>query len=346
MDEGNLDERYDTFDEYSSNKDIYDSIKSKIGDYYDSFPNEVIPQNTADRNFIVNDCLRLRKYLMTFDSKEECQTKNCCAYINYWLNYGIRNSYKSQKYIFQFYTRYMNHDSNKDIKILCGSEIIDMHEEKYNKTKKLYDVYHLYKIFNTNIRFTQSCSRAYSCARKYNNIISYYPNLDDTEFCKALNNFKTVFEKNPIISNQCNALYPGELSLQDTCSHLQRQSRYTALPLQQPDGQVEKGVESGEQLSPETQQNKSEIEEQSSSPSSSGSTLPIAFFSSGVGALLILLSFYKFTPFGQLLRLKIQKFKGTSDHLYGEQYEMQQNYSEYEERNAEYNGYNISYNSL
>ncbi|SBS91442.1 PIR Superfamily Protein [Plasmodium ovale curtisi] len=345
MDGSDLHKRFDSFDEYSSNKDTYDSIKSKIGDYYDSFPSEVIPQNTSHRVFIVKDCLRLNKYLMEFGSKEECQTKNCCAYINYLLNYGIRNSYESQKYIFQFYTRYMNHDSNKDIKKLCGSEIIDMHEEIYTKAKKLYDLYHLYKIFNTNTRGKQSCYRAKSCASKYNNIIIDYPNLDDTEFCKALNDFKTIFEKNPIISSQCHKLYPGELSLQDTCSHLQRQSRDTDLP-PQPDGQVEKGVESGEQLSPETEQTKNVVEEQSSSPSSSGSTLPIAFFSSGVGALLILLSFYKFTPFGQLLRLKIQKFKGTSDHIDGEQYEMQQNYSEYDERNAEYNGYNISYNSL
>ncbi|SBT55251.1 PIR Superfamily Protein [Plasmodium ovale wallikeri] len=346
MDGNDLHERFDSFDEYSSNNDLYDEIKLDIWHLYDSFPNEVIPQNITDRNFIVNDCLRLRKYLLEFVNKEGCQTKNCCAYVNYLLNSGIRSTYKSQKYIFKFYTKYMNHDVNQDIKKLCGHEIIDMHEEKYSKTKKLYDVYYLYKIFNTSTRGTQSCYLAKSCASKYNNIITDYPNLDDTEFCKALNDFKTIFEKNTIISSQCYALYPDELSLLDTCSHLQRQSEYIDLPLQQPDGQVTKEAASGKQSFPEAQQTESVVEDQSSSSSSSGSTLPIALFSSGIGILLILLSSYKFTPFGQLLRLKIQKFKGTSDHLDGEQYEMQQNYSEYDEGNAEYNGYNISYNSL
>ncbi|SBT85152.1 PIR protein [Plasmodium ovale] len=345
MNGNDLNERFDSFDEYSSNNDLYDDIKSDILHLYDSFPNAIIPQNTTHRELIVNDCLRLRKYLMTFGSEEECKKKNCCAYVNYLLNDGIKNYYKSQKNIFEFYTKYMNHDINQDIKKLCGSEIIEMHDEKYNKTKKLYDVYYLYKIFNTSTQPTQSCFLAKSCASKYNYIISDYPNLDDTKFCKVLNDFKTVFENNTIISSQCQALHPYELTLLDTCNHPQKQSRDTYLSSQQ--AEIEKKEESfGKQSFSEEQRIEKETEKQSSSHSSSGSTIPIALFSSGIGILLILLSSYKFTPFGQLLRLKIQKFKGTSDHLDGEQYEMQQNYSEYDERNAEYNGYNISYNSL
>lgn len=52
--------------------------------------------------------------------------KNCCAYVNYVLNKGIRDSYESHKYIFEFYNRYMNDHSNKDIKKLFGAEINDM----------------------------------------------------------------------------------------------------------------------------------------------------------------------------------------------------------------------------
>ncbi|SBS92856.1 PIR Superfamily Protein [Plasmodium ovale curtisi] len=346
MNGNDLNERFDSFDEYSSNKDTYDSIKTEIGDYYKSFPNEVIPQNTTDREFIVKDCLRLNKYLMEFGSKEKCQTKNCCAYINYLLNYGIRNSYESQNSIFQFYTKYMNDNSNKDIKKLCGAEINNMDKDKYEKTKKLYGLYIVYKGLLSS-QTSMTCSRANSCVSTYNNIIADYPDLNDIKFCKALNNFKTVFEDNKVIStNQCHAVHPNGFRLQNACIHLQEQSTDTDVSSLHTSELEEKILESTEQLSLETQQTESVIEDQTSSPSSSGSTLPIAFFSSGVGALLILLSFYKFTPLGQLLRLKIQKFKGTSDHLYGEQYEMQQNYSEYDERNAEYNGYNISYNSL
>ncbi|SBT72629.1 Plasmodium vivax Vir protein, putative [Plasmodium ovale] len=339
-------ERYDTFSEYNYNYDIYDKIKGDTGDYYETFPDDIIPTHANERNSIVDDCLRLRIYLLKFGSKEECKKNNCCAYINYSLNYGIRNFYKSQKSIFEFYTTYMNDNSNKDIKELCGSEIKDMDEDKYEKTEKLHSLYLIYKGFLSSQTSTPSCSLAKSCANKYNNIISDYPNIDDTELCKVLNDFKTVFEKNPIITSQCHELYRDELSLLDTCNNLQKQSRDTDSPPQQQDGRAEKEKESFTQSFLQAQPTSREEKDQFSSPSSSGSTLPIALFSSGIGVLLILLSSYKFTPFGQLLRLKIQKFIGTSDHLDDEQYEMQQNYSEYDEGNAEYNGYNISYNSL
>ncbi|SBT74283.1 Plasmodium vivax Vir protein, putative [Plasmodium ovale] len=339
-------ERYDTFSEYNYNYDIYDKIKGDTGDYYETFPDDIIPLNVNERNPIVNDCLRLRMYLLEFGTKEECQKKNCCSYINYLLNEGIIDYYKSQKSIFKYYTSYMNDESNDDIKQLCGSEINEMDEDKYEKTKKLYNVYFSYKFLISSKQFTPSCPHVALCSNAYNNIISDYPNLNDTELCKVLNDFKTVFEKNSIISSQCHALYPDELSLQDTCSHLQKQSKDIDLPPQQPDGEVEQEGAFGKQSFPNAQQNDRETEMLSSSPSSSGSTLPIALFSSGIGALLILLSFYKYTPFGQLLKLKIRKFIGTYDHLCDEQYEIQQNYSEYDERNAEYNGYNISYNSL
>ncbi|SBS92363.1 PIR protein [Plasmodium ovale] len=348
MEEIRQQERYDSFDEYNYNYDIYNEIKRDIEDLYDSFPYSVLGELKEHKESITKDCLRLRKYLLKFGSKEECQKKNCCAYINYLLNDEIRNSYESKKYIFEFYTKYLDDHSNQDIKKLCKYEINDMEEDKYQKTKKLYNVYVLYKFFISNKQLTLlACSRANSCATAYNNIIAEYPNLNDTKFCKALRNFKKDFEYNTNISTkQCDALYPNIFLLQDTCINLQEQSIVTDLSTQQQAGQVNRGEQSMIQSFPPALLTERGVEEQSSSPSSSGSTLPIAFFSSGIGALLILLSFYKFTPFGQFIKLKMQKFKGTSDHLDGEQYEMQQHNSKYEKRNAEDNVYNISYSSL
>ncbi|SBT56262.1 PIR Superfamily Protein [Plasmodium ovale wallikeri] len=71
-----------------------------------------------------------------------------------------------------------------------------------------------------------------------------------------------------------------------------------------------------------------------------------SFFKDGMGGLLILLSFYKFTPIGQWLKLRTQRFGGITKNFDEELYELQQPTSEYDERNSEYNGYNIAYNSL
>ncbi|SBS82471.1 hypothetical protein POVCU2_0015490 [Plasmodium ovale curtisi] len=57
---------------------------------------------------------------------------------------------------------------------------------------------------------------------------------------------------------------------------------------------VRQGSTRGQHFTPEDQETVGITEDHATSPISVGSTIPITIFSSGIGVLLILLSFYKF----------------------------------------------------
>ncbi|SBT57326.1 PIR Superfamily Protein [Plasmodium ovale wallikeri] len=341
------DEKYDSFDDYRHNYGIFQDIKGKVGGDYNSFPKEIIKENIENETYIIMDSLRLKKYLMNFSNEEECQKRNCCAYINYMLNEGISNHYISPTPIFNIYNSYMNHPNNDKIKNLCLSKIIYMDKKKHEKIDKLYSAYKTCHLFFSKERNITACFLAKSCATAYNNIINEYPKPDDYKFCKTVNDFKKILEENEHISRgQCATQIPHLLSYPDSCNNILEESIKIA-----PMGKEARGLEA--QVEPRGQsytQKGYKMEDipdtNTISPSSLGSALPITLFSSGISALLILLSLYKFTSFGHWLRLQTQKFKGISGKLEEEEYEMQQQNSEYEDRIAEYDGYNVSYNSL
>ncbi|SBT84337.1 PIR protein [Plasmodium ovale] len=348
MEGSGKEESYDSFEDYSSNKDIYDNIKSKVGADFHSFPDSIISKQEQKNYPIIMNCLRLRKYLMYFHSEEECKKKNCCQYINHLLNRDVRDNYSSQSATFNIFINYMNHDNNSNINNLCVSKLNYMNNDKYQKIKKLYSVYNLYKIFISNKRGKPSCSSAKASAKLYDNIKTTYTNIDDTKFCKALKDFKQVFEQNEHISRkECASDVPNLLSYPDVCNQLLQKSEQAIVSMEQQNSGLQTEVESE---GPQDQQKKEQMtdfkDENTSIPISMGTTLPITLFSSGIGALLILLSFYKFTPLRHWLQLRTQRFKGISEHLHEEEYEMQQHTSEYDERNSEHDEYNISYNSL
>ncbi|SBT83764.1 PIR protein, partial [Plasmodium ovale] len=293
MEEGNQEERYDSFDEYSNNYDIYREIQSRVGEDYNLFPEDIIEKDTKNRHSIIMDCLRLRKYLMKFNDKKYCEKKNCCAYLNYILNKSVKSYETPHKPIFEYYINYMNHDKNDNIKNLCVSKIKHMNEEEYKKIEKLYTAYDLYRLFISNAKRTPLCSSARLCANVYNEIISEYPELSNTKFCKALNDFKIVFERNEDISTgKCNDNIPKELSYSYLCNQLLQKLEKGTSPIEQKNRQLGQ-VESKGPLDSQGDQMREIREDYTTSPSSLSTTLPISLFSSGMGGLLILLSFYK-----------------------------------------------------
>ncbi|SBT55491.1 PIR Superfamily Protein [Plasmodium ovale wallikeri] len=347
MEESGQEERYNTFQDYSFNYGIYKQIQGNIGPDIDSFPNSVLGNQKEHIMPITKDCLRLRRYLMDFGSKKKCQSKNCCQYIKYMLNGNIRNYYHSNNSIFEIYKSYMSHDSNHDIKNICEDEINDIGAEKYEKSEKLYNMYDKCEFFISNERPTSSCSYATLCATAYNRIISDYPNIDDIQFCKALKDFKLVLkmsESTP--TRNCNSNISESLLHSYECDQLLEKSAQVTETLSQQTEMLGTKEVSGRPSDPQRDEMEEISEVNSISPNSFDATLPITLFSSGIGVLSILLSFYKFTPIGHWLRLRTKGFKGISEHLGAEEYQMQQQNSEYDERNVEYNQYNIAYNSL
>ncbi|SBT02707.1 PIR Superfamily Protein [Plasmodium ovale wallikeri] len=340
-------EKYDSFEDYSFNYGIYNQIQSEIGGDFDSFPETVLGEKTEHSFRITMDCLRLRKYLMHFGSNDKCQNKNCCQYINYILNGRVRDDYNSKSSIFDIYKSYMNHNSNNEIKNLCMSEIKDMGTDIYEKSKNLYNLYKICELFISNKRLTPLCSYAKPCSTIYNKIISEYPDIDDTKFCKVLKDFKRVFEEKVNLSTSiCNSEIQNLFLLSVTCNHDEEKADGSFAFSGSRSGMLDTQETYGESSHPPAPQTESDTEEHHILPSSLGATIPITLFSSGISVLLILLSFYKFTPLGNWLKLRIQNFKGISRSNDGEEYEIHQLIPEYDERDSDYNGYNIAYNSL
>ncbi|SBT72639.1 PIR protein [Plasmodium ovale] len=338
MGEDLQDERYDSFDEYRYNDDIYKDVRSNIGDLYSSFPDDVIPGDTTERNSIVKDCLILKKYLMKFNNKEHCQSKNCCAHINYMLNKRLRSYGNSHKSIFEYYISYINHHSNDAIKNTCGPKIKHMDKDEYEKIEKLSTTYELYKLF-ISYTYGTGCSIAKNCSRAYNDIIITYTQVADAKFCKALKDFKNEFEANEKISaGVCYSEIDNLLPYPDECNRSPQKSEEQTVRL------AGKG-ESGRPSDFQGDHMGVILDENTISHGSFDAILPITLFSSGIGVLLALLSFYKFTPLGHWLKLRSQGFGRMPNSLDKEEYEMQLHTYEYDERNSEHNGYNIAYNS-
>ncbi|SBS94922.1 PIR Superfamily Protein [Plasmodium ovale curtisi] len=343
------DDRYNTFEDYKSNEYILNNFYIHInGEDIDKFSGSV---NTEKENeiSIIKDCITLKKYLENFSNIESCNKKNCCGYVNYWLNDRVHKNYNSNEYIFTIYNNYMKDDSDINKNNQCASKIKYINRGDFEKIKQLYNTYYLFnKFISLKSYGTSKCFLARNCATSFNTILSNYQTAEDIKFCIVLEDFKKKFENDDWISqNKCVNVSPNSLQYLNACIQLQDQTKGGDLSSEQPQGDL-KAKET--LVEPSYLQERKETidiqEEHATSPTSFGGTLPISLFSSGIGALLIFITFYKFTPLGHRLQLRTQRFKGISEHLHEEEYEMQQHTSEYDERNSEHDEYNISYNSL
>ncbi|SBS93901.1 PIR Superfamily Protein [Plasmodium ovale curtisi] len=343
------DDRYDTFEDYKSNEYILNNFYIHIneGDI-DKFSGTVNTE-IEHRFSIIKDCITLKKYLTYFSNIESCNKKNCCRYVNYWLNDRVHKNYKSNESIFTIYNNYMKNDSDINKNNQCASKIKYINRGDFEKIKELYDTYYLFNQFVSNKSYgTSMCFLARNCATSFNKILINYQRAEDIKFCKVLEDFKKKFENDVWISqNKCVNVSPNSLQYLNSCIQLQEQTTGGGLSSEQQEGSLKEKETSVDASDLHKRKETLEIkEEHTTSPTSFGGTLPISLFSSGIGALLIFVTFYKFTPLGHCLQLRTQRFKGISEHLHEEEYEMQQHTSEYDERNSENDEYNISYNSL
>ncbi|SBT84327.1 PIR protein [Plasmodium ovale] len=341
---------YDTFEEYKYNEAILEQINNSLkGKDLSDIYNGSVNEDTEYGRRVIENSITLKNYLLHFDTIESCNNKNCCGYLNYWLNQKAR-SYNNASYsTLTIYNTYMQDDNELKQKNLCSSKIKYMNFDKYKKMDEIYKIYKSYKYYkiykshNSNVQL--ACLRANSCATEYNKILSSHTKIDDTKLCKVLEDFKKEFELNALLpKGQCKPEIPILYSYQDKCINLGRQEN-GADTFSKLQGHGEPGERKGESAQTKSQELDTSAEDGSTSPSYFDATLPITLFSSGIGVIFILLSFYKFTPLGHLLKHHIQRFNGVSKNSDDPLYEIHQNSSEYHDRNLEYNEYNILYNS-
>ncbi|SBT54770.1 PIR Superfamily Protein [Plasmodium ovale wallikeri] len=291
----------------------YNDYKSKLNDShnfihdedeYRAFFKAAIPEGTQNEGEIMKNCFKLKKYLLNFKSDETCSNGKCCSYMNYWLNRKIQESKanlnESDFYVYNEYIEYLNGPT--DIKV-CKSNKFSIRNDIFGEMKKLYSLYELYNTFKTNSdNIDRGCSKLSSCVMYYNNIVGKcIQKKKNSDFCKALQNFKNIFSTDNFVSTRNCGTNFGELKLKDTedlpelvlqqvdfnILQVNRKEAKRALLENSPHSQGAEHIEGGSD---------------SIRSSFSHSNLIQTLFSSAFGISILFLLSYKFTPFGKWMR--------------------------------------------
>ncbi|SBT52158.1 PIR Superfamily Protein [Plasmodium ovale wallikeri] len=296
----------------------YNHYKSKLNDSctfmddegeYEAFFKTEIPEGTENQEEIMNNCYILKKYLLNFISDESCNYGKCCSYVNYWLNEKIRkNKISLVKSDFEVYNNYIAYYNSRNNPKVCDSNEIFISNDIYEEMKILHTLYELYNTFKINgANIDTGCRELKTCVMHYNNIVRKCKQRNNTDFCKALRNFKTIFAPNKFISlSKCeNKL--GELKLKEPQDIPEEVTQHESLLLWQL-GQGS-GIRRSLGDSPFSQARENSEGEEESIHSSFFPLNPViqTLFFSAVGISLLFLLSYKFTPFGKWMRSLLLK---------------------------------------
>ncbi|SBT84454.1 PIR protein [Plasmodium ovale] len=240
--------------------------------------------------------------------------------MNYWLNEKIRkNKISLDESYFEVYNKYIVYYNNGSNKKICQSNKFFISNNIYEEMKRLYTLYELYNTFKTtSANKDKGCTELNTCVTHYNRILHYCKPNGDSDFCKALQNFKTKFSSENLVSlSECKEKF-GELKLKEP-SELSEGDTETVnlLLLHGRRGSGETGLLK-DSLHSKPRENAEGVEEGIHSSSFPLNPVIQTLFFSAVGIPLLFLLSYKFTPFGKwtrslLLRKNIIKHYETEE---------------------------------
>ncbi|SBT55287.1 PIR Superfamily Protein [Plasmodium ovale wallikeri] len=252
-------------------------------------------------------------------------------YINFWLNYQLKNINPSSDIVQRFYEVLTSTDPSFDIHKKLQGKIQNIQDRHLENLKIFYYLYSMYNAIHTIIQDdisdrAQCASYSKECAQKYEEAIKKCPKDTSSNFCEALNVFKRKYEqlKESIKINNC------ELEvLKPLPSH---QRLREELPLLQNE-------------SPEPAKLDNILGEQEDSKDFSTAT---AASGTMIGMFFTSLILYKSTPLGPWLRNRILKKNIMGKNIEDEEknHELLLHMSEYHDINSEDNMYQIPYTSL
>ncbi|SBS82064.1 PIR Superfamily Protein [Plasmodium ovale curtisi] len=252
-------------------------------------------------------------------------------YINFWLNYQLKNINRSSDIVQRFYKVLTSSDPSFDIHKKLQGKIQNIQDTHLENLTIFYDLYNMYNAIYTIIPDhdsdrTQCASYSKECAQKYEEAIKRCPKGTSSNFCEALNVFKGKYEqlKTFIIIDNC------ELEV------------LKPLPSHELPTEVVPSLKNGP---PEPMTLDNILEEQRDSTDFSTVT---AASGTMLGMIFISLILYKSTPLGPWLRNRILKKNIMEKNIEDEQknHELFIHMSEYQDINSEDNMYKIPYTSL
>ncbi|SBS93522.1 PIR Superfamily Protein [Plasmodium ovale curtisi] len=250
-------------------------------------------------------------------------------YINFWLNYQLKNINPSTDIVQRFY-KALTSDPLFDINKKLQGKIHNIQDEHLENMKIFYNLYHKYNTIQSIIQdntydHTQCTLYSKECVEKYEEALTRCPKSTTSSFCEALNVFKRKYEKlNELIKiDNCKLEV-----LKPLPSHESLQQEGTPLPSEHPEPAELDNV-LGEQ---------GYTTDYSSAAAASGTM---------VGMFFISLILYKSTPFGPWLRNRLlQKNIIRKNIEEGKNHELLLHMSEYQDINSEDSIYKIPYTSL
>ncbi|SBT01700.1 PIR Superfamily Protein, partial [Plasmodium ovale curtisi] len=252
------------------------------------------------------------------------------VYINFWLNYQLKNINSSSDIVQRFYD-VVKSDTSFDTHEKLKGKIQNIQDEHLENMKIFYNLYHNYNNIQSIIQdstydHTQCASYSSECVEKYEEALTRCPKGATSSFCEALNIFKKKYEKlNDLISaDNCKLEV-----LKPLPSHESLQQEGPLLPSEHPE-RAELDHVLGEQ---------GDNTDYSSTAAASGTM---------IGMFFISLILYKSTPFGPWLRNRLLQKNMIEKNIEEEEknHELLLHMSEYQDINSEDSIYKIPYTSL
>ncbi|SCA60732.1 Plasmodium vivax Vir protein, putative [Plasmodium vivax] len=167
-----------------------------------NFPKNILSPDITNRNYVIQNCIRLKNYLLHFKNNNLCDNNKCCGYFNFWLNEIARKDEPIKEITSSHYENCINYYSRLIGSNKCFSEIYYIENSEFEKKQELYHLYDYYNAYNSITFDYSKCSFSNFCAKKYNHIIGKCNNVEDDDFCKELKNFGNDFLKKILISKE------------------------------------------------------------------------------------------------------------------------------------------------
>ncbi|GAW82732.1 variable surface protein [Plasmodium gonderi] len=134
-----------------------------------------------------------------------------CGFLNYWLNYRIRNENTDCNLCVQnFYKEFKNFIEDISSNHMTNCHISDINENDFENMKLLYDLHNYYDKINNYLYYNSNDDDDKPCSYYIEKCISEYKKLEpkcpnnDVYFCKAFDEFKYTLRELYFVSNYSN----------------------------------------------------------------------------------------------------------------------------------------------
>ncbi|SBT01081.1 PIR Superfamily Protein [Plasmodium ovale curtisi] len=284
-------------------------------------------------------------YFLLFENSflDTYNVEDNIKYMNFWLNYQLKNIYNLSISADDFYNKLNSIDVTFDEKYKLKDRIYNIHEFHYNNMNIIYIMYDNYnkiknKIADIHNEGEKTCLvLSQECVKKFEVATQSCSAKDNTSFCNSLKNFRKKYE----------GIYD---SSSKTCQIEQltpiSSGEFTVAADQREQNQLHEQQQAIQALHGDVQVSSKSIMEPEEGTNDDGSNTIFSTIGASFGSLLLLFATIKYTPIGTWLSHRI---KGNKSILNGMEidkpYKLLLHDSEHESINSENNEYQISYYS-